>query len=274
MATVAAVGVLTAWGEGPAALPADARRAAGGRHVVSLGRPALEGDRFRRATRECLLGVVAVEAMLRDAGLPRDAIRGERTALVYVTAAAYGASNRAFIDADGGVEGSGRPAAGTLHFPYTAPSAVAAEVAIEFGLTGGYVILIGAAPAAVEALWQAQTLLAQGGCDRALVLAVETFEECADLYARARWLARGPLVEAAACALLVPGDGRVGDVATVVDGLEARARAAAGETLACAPLIALALARADGDGAARVGGAWRGRRAAITLGVHPPTLSV
>ena len=75
-ARVAGVGVLTGWGEGPQVLPLDAREAAGGRAVLPLGRPSLEGERFRRATRECLLGVAAIHALLRDAGLPPEAIRG------------------------------------------------------------------------------------------------------------------------------------------------------------------------------------------------------
>ncbi len=63
--TLAGVAVLTGWGPGIEALPADAARAAAGRAVIALGRPALEGERFRRATRECLLGVAAVDALLR-----------------------------------------------------------------------------------------------------------------------------------------------------------------------------------------------------------------
>jgi 3-oxoacyl-[acyl-carrier-protein] synthase III len=259
MAQVAALGVLTGWGEGTGALPADAARAAGERRVVALARPALDGERFRRATRECLLGVAAVEAMLRDGGLGREDVRGQRTALVYVTAAAYGASNLAFVQGAGGQ--------GTLHFPYTAPSAVPAEVAIEFGLTGGYVILIGAAPATLDGLWQAATLLARGRCDRALVLAVETFEECADLYARGRWLSRGPLVEAAACALLVPGGVTVTETESADSALATLARRRAGETLACEPLLALALARDGGRAAVPLTGQWRGRRAGLRLSV-------
>jgi hypothetical protein len=65
--------------------------------------------------------------MLEDGKASREAIAGERTALLYVTAAAYGASNRAFIERRGGV----------VHFAYTAP-AVLAEVAIEFGVVGPY----------------------------------------------------------------------------------------------------------------------------------------
>jgi len=80
------------------------------------------------------------------------------------------------------------------------------EVAIEFGLTGPYGILIGGAAATIDGLWQATRLLESGRCERALVLAVETFEDCAELYARARWLVGRPLVEAAVCALLLPGD--------------------------------------------------------------------
>lgn len=255
---VTAVAVLTGWGPGIEALPADAARAAAGRAVIPLGRPALESERFRRATRECLLGVAAVDALLREAGLSRDVVRGSSTALIYVTGGAYGASNQAFVVADG-VRG------GTLHFPYTAPSAMAGEVAIEFGLTGPYGILIGGSAATIDALWQATRLVAGGRCERALVLAVETFEECAALYARGRWLVRRPLVEAAACALLVPGVQRARyDAPRTPSALETLARARAGETLACAPLIALALAGDDrAGGSVSVTGEWRGRRAGL-----------
>jgi hypothetical protein len=290
MTRLRAVGLVSGWGAGVAALPADAPAAAGGRRVIPVPRPALDGERFRRATRECLLGVAAVEAMLAEGGLTRDAIRGADTALLYVTAAAYGASNRLFIGAGGSstarTEGGlaetrrgpasatpgrapgeeprgGRP--GTLHFPYTAPSAVPAEVAIEYGLTGGYVILVGGARATIDAIWQAARLLAARRCRRALGLAVETFAECEDLWARGRWAARGPLVEAAACALL-EGEGHVeygpADGPAPLETLVARR---AGEILACAPLVAAALAREAGQPRARLTGAWRGRRAAVTV---------
>ena len=186
--------------------------------MIPLSRPALEGDRFRRATRECLLGVAAVEALLADGGLSRGALRGSETALVYVTATAYAAANRAFIEQAAG--------AGTLHFPYTAPSAVPAEVAIEFGLTGPYAILIGAADDGTDALWQGSLLLARRACERVLVLAVETVEECADLFARGRWLIRRPLVEAAVAVLLTREGGDGVDLRAVThapgDGVPAR----------------------------------------------------
>jgi hypothetical protein len=253
---VAAIGILTGWGEGTAALPEDARRAAGDRPVITLAPPPLTGDRFRRATRECRLGVAAVEALLRDGGLARDAIRGSGTALVYITAGAYGASNRAFVDSAG--------AGNTLHFPYTAPSAVPAEVAIEFGLRGPYVILIGGAVAALDGLWQAARLVARGTCERALVVAVETFDECRDLYARGRWLVGRPLVETAACVLLERGgEAFAYGVARDATPLERLARRRAGETLAGAPLIALALARATREASASLGAEWRRRRAAL-----------
>jgi hypothetical protein len=254
------VGLLTGWGAGVAALPDDARQAAGGRRIVTIARPPLEGERFRRATRECLLAVAAVDAALRDAGLDRARVAGSRTALVYVTAAAYGASNKAFI-------GDARGAA--IYFPYTAPSAVPAEVAIEYGLTGGYVILVGGAAATVDALWQAGTLLAAGRCDRALVVAVETFDECGDLWARGRWATPRPLVEAAACVVLTADGGRPGydPGGDAVSALEAQAMRRAGETLACGPLVGLALARDAGAVAARLTGTWRGRRAEVALDV-------
>ena len=255
---VEAVGLLTGWGPGPAALPAEARTAAAGRAVIPLARPALDGERFRRATRECLLGVAAVQAMLEDADLARDTIRGERTALVFVTAAAYGASNVEWLAGQ----------AGTLHFPYTAPSVLPGEVAIEFGLTGPYVILIGGPAATVDGLWQAGRLVADGQCDRALVLAVETFQECAALWRRARWTLSQPLVEATACALVGPGDTPVtyaplAEASPLAHAVERRA----GRTLACAPLAALALARAAGSARAVVSGTWRGRTAAVELAI-------
>ena len=257
MSRLAAVGLLTGWGEGVAALPEDARTAAGGRQVIELARPAVRGDRFRRATRECVLGVAAVEAMLRDGGLAPQSIAGADTALVYVTAAAYGAANRSFIDA---------VAAATLHFPYTAPSAVPAEVAIEFSLRGPYVILVGGAATTLDALWTADRLLRQRQCTRALVVAVETFAQCADLYARARWLASRPLVEAAACALLVSDGQRARrGVALAPSDLEAETIRRAGQTLACGPLVAAALARANGSGHPALTGQWRGRRAHLAL---------
>ncbi len=232
MTRVAGVGVRTGWGEGIAALPSEA----GEGDVRVLAPPPLDvghdADRFRRATRECRLAVVAVEAALRDAGLGRDAIRGGATGLVYVTAAAYGASNVAFVGASSAV-----------FFPYTAPSAVPAEVAIEFGLSGAYAILIGGAAATQEALDHARRLLARGLCRRAIVLAVETFAECRDLWARGRRLTGRPLTEAAVCAVLERGDGGMLLADVSAEALR-EVRRRAGETLACAPLIALALARA------------------------------
>jgi 3-oxoacyl-[acyl-carrier-protein] synthase II len=255
-ARVEAVGVLTGWGAGVAALPAEARVAAEGRAVIPLARPVLNGERFRRATRECLLGVAAVEAMLGDAGLDRAVIRGPGTALVFVTAAAYGASNVEWLAGQ----------AGTLHFPYTAPSVLPGEVAIEFGLTGPYVILIGGPAATVDALWQVARMVGAGRCERALVVAVETFVECEALWRRARWTLPGPLVESAACALIGPGDRVPAYRASAAAGsLERLGESRAGRTLACGPLVALGLAREAGHREAVVSGTWRGRTAAIEL---------
>jgi Beta-ketoacyl synthase, N-terminal domain len=264
---VGAVGVLTGWGDGIAALPEEARVAAGGRAVVPLARPVLPGERFRRATRECLLGVAAVEAMLRDADLERGQIAGARTAVLFVTAAGYGASNVEWLAGQ----------AGTLHFPYTAPSVLPGEVAIEFGLTGPYIILIGGATATVDALWQAGRLVADRQCDRALVLTVETFEECEALWRRARWTVPPPLVESAACALLERGDVRpTYRATTTASPLELDIERRAGRTLSCAPLLALALARAGNArtpaaDTATVSGTWRTRTAAIDLDITTRT---
>jgi hypothetical protein len=118
----------------------------------------------------------------------------------------------------------------------------------------------------VDALWQAGRLLRDGRCDRALVLAVETFGECEDLWRRARWTIPAPLVEAAVCALLVLATGDATAAGGGTDaGLEAAVQTRAGSTLACGPLIALALARQAGVEAASVSGTWRGRRATVDL---------
>ena len=270
-AVVRASGLVTGWGVGVASLPKDAHAAAGGRRVIAVTPKARVGDRLRRATRECLLGVEAVEALLAEGGLTRDEIAGDRTALVYVTAAAYGASNRAFVEGGGGA----------LHFPYTAPSAVPAEVAIEFGLHGAYSVLIGGATATIAALEHAATLLARGTCDRAIVLAVETFAECEDLFARARWLITTPLVESAAAVLLERNEAN--DRASNAEGgLGGASRVppipikcasgqtslnSIGNTLACGPLVDLAVARANASGDVTLRAQWRDRAAAVTLAV-------
>lgn len=246
-----AVGLLTAWGNGGIALPVDAVTAAGGRPVLSLGRPAFDRDRLRRVPRECLLGIAAVEVMLEDARAGREAISGERTALLYASAGSYGASNRLFIE-----RGSGG-----AYFPYTAPAAVPAEAAIEFGIQGPYAVFLGGPVATLRAIWYAATLLEAAVCDRVLVLAVETFEECADLYTRGRKLTGHPLVEAAGCLWLEPGKGSLtieshsGGGRPSRDGIRGRL----GETFACEPLAALDLwRRGEASPALCLSGAWGG----------------
>ncbi|MGH7385431.1 MAG: beta-ketoacyl synthase N-terminal-like domain-containing protein [Candidatus Rokuibacteriota bacterium] len=220
------------------------------RALPRLDRP---GDRFRRATRECLLALAAVDAMLEDGKASREAIAGERTALLYVTAAAYGASNREFIERRGGV----------MHFAYTAPAVVPAEVAIEFGVTGPYGILIGGAPATLRAIEQAARMLEADICDRALVLAVEIFEECADLYARHRRFNRWPLVETAACLWLEPGAGEM-RFESSRGGRRAGGAARAGERFAAGPLADLGEWRARTPaGPLELAGRWRDEHARL-----------
>ena len=227
--------------------------------VLTLPRPDRAGDRFRRATRECLLALAAVDAMLEDARASREAIGGERTALLYVTAAAYGASNRHFIERRGGV----------MHFAYTAPAVVPAEVAIEFGVAGPYGILIGGAPSTLRAIEQAARLLEAGTCDRALVLAVEIFAECADLFARHPRFYRWPLVETAACLWLEPGAG----VLSFESARDARPGGEAGgdgECFGAAPLADLRQWWAhERPGPVELSGRWRGEHARLTW--HPET---
>jgi len=199
--------------------------------------------------------------MLEDAGVGAEAIAGERTALLFATAAAYAASNRDFIETR----------IGGMYFPYTAVAAVPAEAAIEFGITGPYEILVGGPTATLRAVARATALLESGACDRALVLAVEIFEECADLFARARGGLARPLVEGAGCLWLEPGEGTLSfDQRRGVPRETGGARQRFGEMLACEPVMALALAR-DGSAAGplRLQGAWRGESARLEWSRNP-----
>lgn len=257
---IKAIGLLSGWGRGAAALPLDASRSGAGRPVLTVERPALDPDRFRRSRRECLMGVAAVGAMLEDAGRGPEAIAGERTALLFTTAAAYAPSNREFIEARGG----------SVYFPYTAPAAVPAEVAIAFGITGPYEILIGGAPTTMRAIARAAALLEAGACDRAVVLAVEVFEECADLFARLRPRVERPFVEGAACLWLEAGEGTLTFERRRGRGSKGEVRRRLGEMLACEPLAALALARESaGDGPLEVEGSWRGETARLEWSGDP-----
>lgn len=185
--------VLTGWGEGLSALPTDATIAAAGRQILPLSPPQFADDRLRRATRECALAITAVEQTLLHSSLSAADLAGQRTALVYASASSYIAANWAFLHAD---------TSSVMYFPYTAPSAVPGEVSMYFNITGPYLSFLSGANAGLEALWQAVTLLNNDQCDRALILAVETFIECEELYTRGRRLLSLPLVETSICLLL------------------------------------------------------------------------
>ena len=238
-ACVQAVGVLSGWGEGVAALPADAREAAAaatpGDPADAPGRSTASGSAAPRAS--------ACWALPRSSDAGRCAAwtgrrsPGPRTALLFVTA--------------GGVRriepsSSSRGGRGPCTSRTRRPRAVSAEVAIEFGLTGAYVILIGGPAATLRAIWQARPALARRArCDRALVLAVETFEECEDsVAAGALAHRRRPWWKPRRALWLEPRDGRrdrrAGSGSDAA--LEAAAQTRAGSTLACGPLVALALA--------------------------------
>lgn len=264
-------GLLTGWGAGIHSLPSNAELGMKTCRYVPVPTPVVDSDRLRRASRECLLGVAVTEAMLQDSQVPRNTLTGPQTAVIFASASSYVAANWQFLT--GGTENA-------LHFPYTAPSAVPGEVTIQFGITGPYVTFLSGANAGIEALWHAATLLQAQQCRRVLVLGVETFAECMELFTAGRWLLSLPLVETAACLLLEPhaclaavgycaGDQvavidtlyseRISTVylclPTVQDDAQARRyiqarwpswsivglRARIGTALACTPLIALML---------------------------------
>ena len=193
------IGVVTGWGEGIQGLfDASSHSGAHGRGLVTAPTPVLDGDRFRRAPRECLFAVAAAKAAVADAGLGENDLAGPRTGILYVSATGYAAANRAFLEDEKST---------TLHFPYTSPSAVPGEVTIELGIRGPYVNLMGGGPATLQALWWAARWLVEARADRVLVIAVEAFHEVWDLFRRVRRLYAGPLIEGAACLLLEAGGG-------------------------------------------------------------------
>src|SRR5258705_13249799 len=125
------------------------------------------------------------------------------------------------------------------------------------GVTGRYGIVMGGGRATLRAIERGARLLAAGTCDGALVLAVEIFEECADLYARHRRSYRWPLVETAACLWLERGAG-VLSFESARDGRRAAGAAEPGERFAAGPLADL---RDWGAGAAAgPGRRWGGGR--------------
>src|SRR5688572_1387594 len=101
-------GLLTSWGHGLPSLPPNVHAAAPGQRVLPVATPRLESERLRRATRECLLGVAAVEAALDHGHIARDSIAGPRTALIFASASAYAAANWTFLTGD---------IQNALHFP-------------------------------------------------------------------------------------------------------------------------------------------------------------
>ena len=135
-----------------------------------------------------------------------------------------------------------------------------AEVAIALGVCGPYAILLGGPPTTLRAIHHAAVLLEEGACDRALVLAVEIFEECADLYARADRLSGHPLVEAAACLWLEPGRGTLHLEPGTPRRPNVALRRRLGETFSVEPLAALDYwRRSPTRGTLELAARWRGQ---------------
>jgi hypothetical protein len=223
----------------------------------------MAGERLRRATRQCLVAAAAVRGALQDAGLPETALAGAGTGVLYVTATAYAGANRAFLEDEG---------ATTLHFPYTAPSAVPGEVTIEFGIRGPYVNLTGGGTAALHALWYAARWLSDGDAERVLVLGVEAVHEVWDLSGRARRLYDPPLVESAACLLLEPGPGPelVWASATIWDRCPEAAVGAVLDAVVAGPAPRLIAAGGGARGLGRAERAALARRGWAGAAVSPP----
>jgi len=134
------------------------------------------------------------------------------------------------------------------------------NVAIALGVCGPYAILLGGPPTTLRAIHHAAVLLEEGACDRALVLAVEIFEECADLYARADRLSGHPLVEAAACLWLEPGRGTLHLEPGTPRRPNVALRRRLGETFSVEPLAALDYwRRSPTRGTLELAARWRGQ---------------
>ena len=183
----------TGWGAGLDCLPHQVQAATAGRRIIPLPATSLDDERVRRATRECVLAIQAVERAIDQSSLSAPDLAGQRTALVYASASSYIAANWEFLHAD---------TSSVMYFPYTAPSAVPGEVGMRFHITGPYLSFLSGANAGLEALWQASRLLVNNQCDRALVVSVETFAECEALFAAGRRWLSFPLVESALCLIL------------------------------------------------------------------------
>src|SRR5438552_8455388 len=69
-------GLLTGWGTGLQSLPTRPVVAAPGQRLLPVATPELASERLRRATRECLLGVAAVQAALDDSRLVSHEVAG------------------------------------------------------------------------------------------------------------------------------------------------------------------------------------------------------
>src|SRR5215218_3706684 len=93
-------GLLTGWGAGLHSLPALPAVATQGQRLLPVATPALASERLRRATRECLLGVAAVQAALDHSCLAPHEVAGARTALVYASASSYAAANWTFVTSE------------------------------------------------------------------------------------------------------------------------------------------------------------------------------
>ena len=73
-------GLLSGWGVGLQSLPTLPAVATPGQRLLPVATPDLASERLRRATRECLLGVAAVQAALDYSGLAPDEVAGQRAA--------------------------------------------------------------------------------------------------------------------------------------------------------------------------------------------------
>ena len=211
------IGVMTGWGEGPPR-PRSGRSRRPRHAPVTVPTPALGGDRFRRATRECLLAVaVAKAAVAETLDVPRPSwpvpAPGCCTRARRRTRPPIGRSSR-----------TRRRRRCTSRTPRRARCP--GEVTIEFGIRGPSSI----SWAALRRLSRALVCCAVAGrrrADRVLVLGSRRCTRCGTCSVRHAVFTPRPLVEGTSCLLLERGRGRAPlGIRGTLAGLRSRATVA------------------------------------------------
>jgi 3-oxoacyl-[acyl-carrier-protein] synthase III len=143
---------------------------------VSLCKDVARMPRLRRASPISHFATAAAMRCLQDAGLEKNALAGNDTAMIFAASDGSVQYTRRFFE---GVETSGPGQGSPLLFPETVYNAPASHVAAALGLAGPVVSLVGDSAVAMEACMLAGQILHAGTARRVLVLAAEELDAIA-----------------------------------------------------------------------------------------------